>query len=115
MFLFYRELEILIHVRHPHVLGMIGYCLLNSRCPQTIFTEWMPKGELASLLFSPDLSKALTDTDKMRIIVGIVLGMKYMHASGVVHRELSANNVLLYGHFSAKVANFADAVPDGYQ
>jgi serine/threonine-protein kinase CTR1 len=45
----------------------------------------------------------------MTIIVGIVLGMRYLHARGIIHRNLAASNVLIGDLFSAKICGFGSA------
>jgi serine/threonine-protein kinase CTR1 len=110
---FYLELEMLLHLRHPNILGIIGFYLPDAanRIEPTIVTEWMPKGSLDRTIYTPDQAKALSDTDKMKIIVSIVLGMRYIHASGIAHRDLSAGSVLLSRQFGAKIGGFALAMP----
>lgn len=71
----------------------------------------MPNGSLREIL---DKSRHLlaphewTDTKKYINLLGIALGMKYLHSQNVVQRDLKPSNILLdenfYPHISAILA-----------
>jgi serine/threonine protein kinase len=102
-------------LRHPSILGFIGWHRASADIPRMFFMEWMPKGALSDVIFSPALARALTDTDKMKIIVGIVLGMRYVHASGLVHSGLRASHVFLSSQFAPKIGGLDCSHFSGYE
>jgi hypothetical protein len=98
---FFLEWGIWSSLRHPNIVGFLGVYLT----PRTVVTEWMGKGSLAALLSSPDYAQ-LSPTTKMRIAMGIVLGMRHCHSCRIIHRNLSPSNVLLTETFEAKIDDF---------
>ena len=53
---------------------------------------------------------------KISIIHDISLGLRYLHARDIIHRDLSSNNILLTKHLTAKIADLGVAKlinPDG--
>jgi serine/threonine protein kinase len=110
--LFFRELEVLRQIHHPNVLGLIGYYAAesgeNGDQPLALVTEWLPKGSLDDVLHGPSAT-ALTPTQKMKIIVGIILGVRYLHKAGIMHRDLKPGNILLTEDFSPKIGDLGSA------
>jgi serine/threonine protein kinase len=108
--LFMRELQMLAQLRHPAIVGLIGYYAPDEDAgiKPTIITEWMSGGSLDGLLWSPDSPK-ISATMKMKIIVGIILGMRYIHACRVMHRDLKPQNILLTKECEPKIGDLGSA------
>jgi tRNA A-37 threonylcarbamoyl transferase component Bud32 len=91
------EINLLSRVRHPNVVRFIGYSYKETR--NVIVTELMSKDlrtyldekKEASRERQPPLSLLLA----IHIMLQIADGMKHLHESGVVHRDLKSNNVLV--------------------
>jgi serine/threonine protein kinase len=86
---FFREIDALVLLTHPCVLRIVGYCLATQRFPAQIATEFAAGGSLREAL------PTLDGTGKAIVIVGIVIGMKFIHSRGVIHRDLRPANILL--------------------
>jgi hypothetical protein len=108
---FTREIEILAKLRHPAVLGIIGFVMPDERdsLPPQIVTEWMPNGSLEDILTNPGDCAMLTNTQKMKIVVGICQGMRYIHLCGGIHRDLKPANILLDKNFEPRIADLGSA------
>lgn len=109
--------EIFARLVHPAVLGMIGAVMPSSEQPAKVITEFMPHGSLEALVRDRARYDALTATAKVKIVAGILLAMRYIHACQIFHRDLKPSNILLdendevrVGDFRlAKIVDFAEA------
>jgi len=84
------EAKLLASLRHPNVVQFIGYAVKENQ--HYIITELMSKDLQMYLKENNDpLSLPLA----VDIVLQIAEGMKYLHESGVMHRDLKADNVLI--------------------
>jgi serine/threonine protein kinase len=107
--LFLRELEIQNALTHPNVLGLVGYYAQTETQPFTLLTSWMSGGSLDAIVYDPAKAAALTATQRVKIVTGIVLGMRYIHGCGIMHRDLKPGNVLLTPGLSPKIGDLGSA------
>jgi serine/threonine-protein kinase SIK3 len=104
-----REAVIRKSLRHPLV---IQSCEFPSRTPidsSTIITEFAGNGALADHFPWGKGSGAsgLKRPNRMaKIIVGIVLAMRYLHSQGIVHNHLEPANILLDWDWNVRIADF---------
>lgn len=97
---FKAESTIMAQLRAPNVVQFYGYCDSPHYC---LVMEYMPKGSLYGLLHS---DKALDWSLRHSIANDIAIGLAFLHASNVLHRDLKSLNVLLDEHFRAKLSDF---------
>ena len=94
-------------MRHPHVVQFLGLCFLEGSTLPVLVMERLD-GSLDDLLEStPGLPLPL----KQSLLVDVVRGLLYLHTRNppVVHRDLSARNVLLTSSLVAKVSDLGNA------
>ena len=111
---FEQECQFLSGARHPHIVQYLGV----SRDPESglpvLLMELMDSNLTRFLEQSEEPLPFHTQVD---ICHGIALALAYLHSNGIIHRDLSSNNVLLIGPGNrAKVTDFgmsklADANP----
>jgi hypothetical protein len=89
------EQELFASLVHPTLLGVIGLSFPTKTEDGTIVTECMPHRSLKELIKDTERYSALSPTTKAKIVVGIVLCLKYMHACNVAHHDLKPSNILL--------------------
>jgi serine/threonine protein kinase len=82
----------------------------------TIATEVAGNGSLASHLpsvKSAEMCQLRGETRVARIIVGIVLAMRYLHSQKVIHCDLNPDNILLDWDWNVRIGNFGHSIsPD---
>jgi len=83
------EAKLLASLRHPNVVQFVGYAVKENQ--HYIITELMSKDLRMYLKENFPLSLPLV----VNIMLQIAEGMKYLHESGVMHRDLKADNVLI--------------------
>jgi serine/threonine protein kinase len=83
------EANLQARLQHPNVVQFIGYAVRGSQ--HLIVTELMSKDLRMYLKENVPLSLPLA----VDIMLQIAEGMKYLHESGVMHRDLKADNVLI--------------------
>jgi serine/threonine protein kinase len=88
---------------HRNVVQLLGVC----HDPYALVQEFLPQGSLDAFL---SRYPEMTDERGLRYIVrGVVSGMIHLHDQGIVHRDLSARNVLISQAGDAKIADFGQA------
>lgn len=87
---FERECQILRELRHPSIVRLHGYSTGSQDEPAYMVLEHV-EGE--SLL--DRLERPMAPEEAVRIARELLLALEYAHQAGVVHRDISAGNVLL--------------------
>lgn len=98
--LFQREVIVLATVKHPTLLTFIG---ATDTPPYCILTEWMGGG---SLFQEINKNHLLSATQLSIAAFDVARGMAYLHAVGIIHRDLKSLNILLDDNGHAKVCDF---------
>ena len=115
---FVRECQLMSTLRHPHIVQFLGVCFLpGSRMPALVMEK------LATSLHDildpepPPPTKAFIPVSlKRSILHDVARGISFLHSHtpSIIHRDLSARNVLLNEGMVAKIADLGMAriVPD---
>ena len=101
---FQREINVLVSCHHDFLLPFVGY---TNSPPYCILTKFIPGGSLYSNLHESETP--LTPTQLTIIAYGIASGMKFLHDSGIIHRDLKTQNILLYPNKLPVICDFGSS------
>ena len=104
---FEEECRLLARMRHPNIVQFIGvYFEEGSRIPILVM-EFLP----TTLARCIDTYGVLPEEVSYSILHDVALGLYYLHSQTppIVHRDLSANNVLLTPNMTAKISDLGVA------
>ena len=105
------EIQFLSQLRHPRVLLMLGVVTdLPEDFEATVglVTEYMSGGSLFAALHSVDSAgyRFQHMSDKVRVLLDVADGMRYLHGRDVIHRDVKSLNVLIDSDGRAKICDF---------
>ena len=101
------ECRLLAHMRHPNIVQFIGvYFEEDSEIPILVM-EFLP----TTLARCIDTYGVLPEEVSYSILHDVALGLYHLHSQTppIVHRDLSANNVLLTPNMTAKISDLGVA------
>ena len=104
---FEEECRLLSALRHPHVVQFLGIYF----DPETDLPVLVMEFLSVTLAQCLDRYKFLPEEVNYAILRDVALGLRYLHEQRppVIHRDLSANNVLLTGDMTAKISDLGVA------
>jgi serine/threonine protein kinase/Flp pilus assembly protein TadD len=106
---FLREINIVAHLSHPHILSLHDSGELDG-----LLYYVMPFVEEESLRKKLDVHRQLAVDEAVRIASEVADALGYAHARNIVHRDVKPGNILLEaGH--AVIADFGIALAEGGQ
>lgn len=104
---FVHECRLLKDLRHPHIVQFLGICFLPGSDLPVLVMEFLPYNLHDMLLEHHRIHMSV----KLSILRDVSRGLCYLHSQTppIVHRDLSARNVLLNSALTAKIADFGVA------
>jgi serine/threonine-protein kinase len=104
----FHEAEIGIRMRHENVINILK--VSKSPTEPHFIMEFFPSGSLRTRLQSRDpKDKEFLKVNAKKIFKQIATGLAYMNASGVVHCDVKADNILVNALGQTKIIDFAIA------
>lgn len=109
---FRQELHVLLSLRHPHVVRLLGYC--DERDEGVLVFEYAPNGDLHERLHGDGDGAAGAFPWERRVAVAlqVAAALEYLHEGrdqAVIHGDIKASNVLLDANLNAKLCDFGFA------
>ncbi len=91
---------------HPNIIRLVGAC--RGRDFGMVAVEFVPGGSLSSIVHERRVALQLPHV--IQIGRGICNGMRFLHLHGIIHRDLTSENVLLKNDGVCKIIDFGFAV-----
>jgi len=102
-----REMDTLTQLNHPNIVQLIGLCI--GLDDLFIVTEFVSGGNLHSKL--EDKSIEMDWKLRASLLKDFALAMNFLHAKGIIHRDLKSHNLLVTDEWRLKVCDFGLARP----
>ena len=102
-----QECQLMSSLRHPNITQFLGICFFPGTQLPLLVTEHLETSLDDLLEIIPNLPLSL----KCSVLVDVASGLLYLHKrpSPVIHRDLTAKNVLLTSSLVAKITNMGNS------
>ena len=104
--MFESECEFMSAIRHPNIVQYLGTSHDSLTDLPVLLMELMDE---SLTHFLEDFESTLPFHTQVNICHDIALALSFLHSNGIIHRDLSSNNVLMIGGHRAKVTDFGMA------
>ena len=104
----YGEMILMMTIHHHNIVESRGVCFLQHPMPVLLMERLM--SSLHDYLLDPS-HQVMQLTAKVSILCGVASGLSYLHnhTPAIIHRDLTAKNVLLDSTLRAKIGDFGNA------
>ncbi|KFK41095.1 hypothetical protein AALP_AA2G085200 [Arabis alpina] len=103
---FKNEVEILKSLKHPNLVILYGCTSRHSRELLLVY-EYISNGTLADHLHGDRAeSRPLSWSVRLNVAIESASALSFLHASGIIHRDVKTTNILLDENYTVKVADF---------
>uniref|UniRef100_A0A2C9U7U1 Protein kinase domain-containing protein n=1 Tax=Manihot esculenta TaxID=3983 RepID=A0A2C9U7U1_MANES len=113
------RLDLLSKLHHPHLVGLLGYCIDSSRQDDSsgikvfLIYEYVSNGNYHAHLSETCPEKVLKWSDRLVILIGVAKAVHFLHTGvipGNFNNRLKTNNILLDEHRIGKLSDYGLAV-----
>lgn len=98
-----KEIDVLKQCSHPNIVSYYG--MLTKDNNLWILMEFCKLGSVRDLIEMCD-NKPLTEEQIVIVTRSAIKGLTYLHAKGIIHRDIKAANILLDETAQVKIADF---------
>ncbi|PIN01360.1 Serine/threonine protein kinase [Handroanthus impetiginosus] len=101
---FLSELGIIAHIDHPNAAKLIGF---SADRGLFLILQFSPHGSLATVLHGSE--ENLEWKIRYKMAIGIAEGLQYLHYNcqrRIIHRDITASNMLLSEDYEAQISDF---------
>ncbi|CAH1783522.1 unnamed protein product, partial [Owenia fusiformis] len=92
----------LFRLQHNNIIRLYGCCLeMESVC---LVYEHLEMGSLSDCLHKE--KSTIPWQQRHRVLLGVAMGLQYLHEMGVIHGDIKSSNILLTPQFEVKLTDF---------
>ena len=105
---FYDECMLLWKMRHPNIVQFMGihyYGRVDEKNKISLIMEYLPTNVEECITKCNEAQVSIPLGIKLSILRDVTYGLSHLHANDIIHRDLSAANVLLTDSLRAKIAD----------
>ncbi|KAL1192382.1 LEAF RUST 10 DISEASE-RESISTANCE LOCUS RECEPTOR-LIKE PROTEIN KINASE-like 1.4 [Cardamine amara subsp. amara] len=103
---FKNEIEILKSLKHPNLVILYGCTSRHSRELLLVY-EYISNGTLAEHLHGVRAEpRPLSWSVRLNVAIETASALSFLHAKGIIHRDVKTTNILLEDNYKVKVADF---------
>ena len=105
---FYDECMLLWKMRHPNIVQFMGihyYGRVDEKNKMSLIMEYLPTNVQECITKCNEAQESIPLSIKFSILRDVAYGLSHLHAKDIIHRDLSAANVLLTDGLRAKIAD----------
>ena len=107
---FYQECNILWKLHHPNIVQFMGIHYSgeshNRVKTLSLIMEYLPTNLDECIIKCNEEKFTIPLSIKLSILRDVTYGLSQLHINGIIHRDLSAANILLTSSLKAKIADF---------
>ena len=117
---FYDECMLLWKMRHPNIVQFMGihyYGRVDEKNKISLIMEYLPTNVEECITKCNEAQVSIPLSIKFSILRDVAYGLSHLHANDIIHRDLSAANILLTDSLRAKLADLGVSKlvpPDAY-
>ncbi|KAK1425974.1 hypothetical protein QVD17_14641 [Tagetes erecta] len=110
---FYKEIEMLMSVKHRNIVSLLGYCVEGSE--MILVTEDVTNGYLVDYLSNAKDMHILSWEKRLKISIDVAQALNYLHSEMedqkmVINRDINCYNIGLVENWAAKIVEFGDSI-----
>ncbi len=100
----FQEAQLAGRLQHPNITTVYEFGVEDD--VPYIVQEFLPGEDLDRLIAR---GEPLLLTDKLKILVGVAIGLEYAHKAGVIHRDIKPANIRVLDGYAIKIMDFGIA------
>ena len=102
------EAQLMARLESPNCIRVFDFFEQDGRA--FLVTEHVPGATLRAVMTA---SGRLTPEQSLGVLRGVISGLGFAHALGIVHRDIKPENVLVDGGGVSRLSDFGQALPSG--
>jgi serine/threonine protein kinase len=104
-----REIQAHATVNHPCIVQVLACYLPNEKCPEgriaTVHCKYGSMEDILNNVRKDNPPFFWSHTNVSIMVVGIILGLRYLHSLNIVHRDIKPDNLFIAEDFRVRIGD----------